>query len=163
MFSANSWTLGPLDPWTLIILAFDPPRLPTVILSHPKKKLRKDEWERCYRSVYVVKKISSVSCILPVTCIPWALGCVVAVNASSFTRDCLHLDSTRKEFNYMKLKSSSATSNKDNNSTCLKGLKGLSMAYSCVETYLSVGGRDSSSNYFEGHFSLQRSIQIPGY
>lgn len=53
------------------------------------------------------------------------LGCVVAVDASSFVRDCLHLDITRKEFNYMKLRSSSATSNKSNNSTCPKGLNGL--------------------------------------
>lgn len=35
----------------------------------------------------------------------------------------------------MKLRSSSATSNKGNNATCPEGLKGLSMAYSCVGPY----------------------------
>lgn len=115
VFSANFWTLGPLSSWRLILLdSFHDDSIPHF------KKIRNDEWcytKVCHRSVYVVKNV--VICQLHPTNYMYSvrLGCVIVVSASSFARNCLNFDPSRKQFNFMKLRYSSA-----NNSTCLKGL-----------------------------------------
>lgn len=72
----DPWTLGPLSSWRLILHdSFPTIRIMIINLSHPKD-VGIDEWwcrNGCLRSVYVVEKFSSVSCILPPICIQWDL------------------------------------------------------------------------------------------
>lgn len=122
VFSANFWTLGPLDPWTLGPLSSW--RLILLDSSHddsipPFRKIN-DEWwytKVCHRSVYVVKNVVICQLHPPNYLYSVRIGCVIVVSASSFARNCLNFDPSRKQFNFMKLRYSSA-----NNCTCLKGL-----------------------------------------
>lgn len=82
----DPWTLGPLSSWRLILLDSS-----QMILSY-LKKIWNDEWwctKVCHRSMYVVKKIVICQLHPPSYLYSVGLGCVVAVDASSFARDCL--------------------------------------------------------------------------